>query len=273
MQGNNQGESRGRKMTNSMNRGNQQNSVNHQNSVNQQNSVTGAGEITQSQFDVLNSTGVDSNRNNSNRSNSSRGYSNRGNSNFGNNGINGNGSNGMNTNRNNLNMMSNLFGLPFSGMNMNSINGIANTLLEGNGMGDLFNTLSSMSGMNRNGRNNGRMPMTQSGQMNQSFRADVIDRGGFYELRAELPGYEKQEIQVEVGDASVVIGAAHREKSMEDRSNYLSKECLSGSVSRSFALTEVRKEEVEARFHAGVLYMKLPKVAATSLERRIIEIK
>lgn len=261
MQGNNQGGSRGRKMTNSMNRGNHQNSVN------------GAGQITQNQFNVLNSGGGDSNRDNnrdSNRENSNRNNSNRNNSNR---------SNGMNPKKNNMNMMSNLnmmsnmLGFPFQGMNMNSMNGIANTLFEGNGMGDLFNTLSSMSGMNMKGRNSGRTPMTQNGQMNHSFRADLIDRGGFYELRAELPGYEKHEIQVDVGDASVLIGAAHRENPMEDRSNYLSKECLSGSVSRSFALTEVRKEDVEARFHAGVLYMKLPKASTTSLERRRIEIR
>ena len=81
------------------------------------------------------------------------------------------------------------------------------------------------------------------------FRTDVLDKGDKYILEAELPGFSKEDIQIDVKDNTLTIHAEHRETS----------ERRYGSFSRSFDLSEIKSDEIKAGYSNGILTLSMPK--------------
>lgn len=93
------------------------------------------------------------------------------------------------------------------------------------------------------------------------LKVDVADLGEEYEVRADLPGFSKEEIGVELRDDTLRISADREETSEEESPDqYVRKERSKQSVSRSVKIPEpVEEAEVKARFRNGVLTVTLPK--------------
>lgn len=93
------------------------------------------------------------------------------------------------------------------------------------------------------------------------LKVDVADYGDEYEVTADLPGYDKADISVELTDDRLRIAAEHEEASEEESpGQYVRKERSKQSVNRSVTLPEhVDETAVEARFKNGVLTVTLPK--------------
>ena len=104
-----------------------------------------------------------------------------------------------------------------------------------------------------------------------AFRTDILDEGDHFTLQAELPGFRKEDLQLELKDGVLTIGARH-EETIEEK-NYLCRERRYGSVSRSFNLEGIDEELFRAKFENGVLELILPKEKATQPESRRIEIQ
>ena len=111
---------------------------------------------------------------------------------------------------------------------------------------DLFNEF-ERSVFGENGR---RLPM---------FSTDIKDEGGHYLLQAELPGFQKEDIDLDVKDGVLTISASHQQESEETQGNYLCRERRSGSFSRSFSLDGIQEDGITAAYQNGVLELKLPK--------------
>ena len=111
---------------------------------------------------------------------------------------------------------------------------------------DLFNEF-ERSVFGENGR---RLPM---------FSTDIKDEGGHYLLQAELPGFQKEDIDLDVKDGVLTISASHQQESEETQGNYLCRERRSGSFSRSFSLDGIQEDGITASYQNGVLELKLPK--------------
>lgn len=93
------------------------------------------------------------------------------------------------------------------------------------------------------------------------FRADIIDEGDNFLLQAELPGFDKKDIQIGVENGYLNIRAEHREESEDKRKNFVRRERKYGSFSRSFGLTGIDADQISAAYKNGVLGVKLPKTA------------
>lgn len=91
------------------------------------------------------------------------------------------------------------------------------------------------------------------------FRADVVDQGDHYELRADLPGFKKEEIQIDIDGKTLTVQAEHKEESEEKGENFVRRERRCGSFSRSFDLTGIAGDGVDAEYTDGVLKLTLPK--------------
>ena len=94
------------------------------------------------------------------------------------------------------------------------------------------------------------------------MKTDVREVGGNYEVDIDLPGFKKDEIQVELKDGTLTIRAAKGldkdEKDKEGR--YIRQERYAGTCSRSFYVGEgVEPEDVSAKFEDGILRVSLPK--------------
>ncbi len=107
-----------------------------------------------------------------------------------------------------------------------------------------------------------------------AFRTDIRDEGKEYVLEAELPGFDKSDIGIDVNDGYLTITASHSEEKDEKdkKGNYLRRERSYGSVSRSFDVSEIEEEAISAKFNNGVLELILPKKAEKAQISRKIEI-
>ena len=94
-----------------------------------------------------------------------------------------------------------------------------------------------------------------------SFRTDVIDTGDSYELEAELPGFKKDEISLDLRDGYLTISAEKGlDKDEENKKGrILRQERYAGACSRSFYVGNVKPEDVKAKYEDGVLSVIVPK--------------
>ena len=93
-----------------------------------------------------------------------------------------------------------------------------------------------------------------------AFRTDVIEDGDHYLLQAELPGFQKEDITIDLKNDLLTISAAHKEeKKEEDQNKYIRKERYYSSYSRSFRVNEMGADEIDASYNNGILEIRLPK--------------
>jgi HSP20 family protein len=103
-------------------------------------------------------------------------------------------------------------------------------------------------------------------------RMDVIDKGDKFEIKVDLPGVNKEDINVSVEGARVTLQAESRQqKEAKDGELVLHSERTFTSYARSFELpSEVTDEGAVAGFENGVLTLALPKrVTVTSKRLKI----
>lgn len=99
---------------------------------------------------------------------------------------------------------------------------------------------------------------------------DILDKGENYELIADLPGFAKEDIHIEVKDNHLVIVAQKSNEKEESTDTFIRQERSYGKVQRSFYLGDLDPENIEAKFENGVLNIKLQKRAQE--EPKMIEI-
>ncbi len=104
-------------------------------------------------------------------------------------------------------------------------------------------------------------------------RIDVYELNDKVYVEAELPGLNKDDIQIKVQDNTLTISGEKKKDTNEDK-NVLRNERIFGSFSRSFNLSEeINAEDIEANFENGILTIALGKVKEEKPKERTIEIK
>ncbi len=108
-----------------------------------------------------------------------------------------------------------------------------------------------------------------------SFRADVKDTGDAYQLEADLPGFNKEDIHLDIdGDCLTISAERHAENEEKDKDGHvLRQERSFGSFSRAFDISGVRGEEITAAYKDGVLTLTMPKKEKTEPTSRRLEIQ
>ena len=107
------------------------------------------------------------------------------------------------------------------------------------------------------------------------LKTDIKDTGDSYTLEADLPGFKKEDIHVDVKDNTLSITAErHSEFEQKEKKNsFLRCERSFGSYSRSFDLSGVKADEIKAKYENGVLKLTMPKKENTLPEARHLEIE
>ena len=96
---------------------------------------------------------------------------------------------------------------------------------------------------------------------NKLMKTDIKEKKDHYELEVDLPGYEKEDIKIELSDGYLTIHASMN-KSVDDEkdSKYVHKERYVGNSSRSFYVGDnIKEEDIKASFKNGTLKLSLPK--------------
>lgn len=107
-----------------------------------------------------------------------------------------------------------------------------------------------------------------------SFRTDITETGDAYKLEADLPGFAKEDIKVDIDDDVLVIKAERKESRDEknDQGDYIRRERYYGSYARSFNVSEIDVEGITAAYENGVLTLTMPKKQPVKPETRHLEI-
>ena len=102
------------------------------------------------------------------------------------------------------------------------------------------------------------------------MKTDIRETDTSYELDIDLPGFKKEEVNLELKDGYLTIQAAKGldKEEPEKKGKYIRQERYAGACSRSFYVGEhVEPEDIRAKFENGILQISLPKAAKKQLPK------
>lgn len=94
-------------------------------------------------------------------------------------------------------------------------------------------------------------------------KVDIEDKKDHYEVKADLPGFTKDQVHVSYQNGVLSL-TAHKDASQETKDkehNYIRKERSSSDFRRQFAVKGVKEDGIKANLADGVLTITMPKVA------------
>ncbi len=103
------------------------------------------------------------------------------------------------------------------------------------------------------------------------MKTDVREHEGGYEVDVDLPGFKKDEIQVELENGYLTISASKGlDKDEQDKKGkYIRQERYAGAMQRSFYVGDgVSQEDVKAKYEDGILRLSIPKKSAPEVETK-----
>lgn len=93
------------------------------------------------------------------------------------------------------------------------------------------------------------------------MKTDIKEKKDKYLIDIDLPGYEKDNIKIEILDGYLTIHASvNKENDEEEKGKYVRKERYAGECSRSFYIGDnIKEEDIKAKFKNGTLTLEIPK--------------
>ena len=105
------------------------------------------------------------------------------------------------------------------------------------------------------------------------FKTDILDKGDHYLLQAELPGFAKEDIHIDLDGDRMTISATHTSEKEESKENFVTRERSYGSYTRSFDISNINSDAISATYNNGVLELNLPKKVLPEKTSRKVEIE
>ena len=106
-------------------------------------------------------------------------------------------------------------------------------------------------------------PGTDADTYDWAPSVDISETDDTFEVRAELPGVAKDDLNVSVKDNLLTLSGEKRQETADDTQNYRRVERRYGSFQRRFTLpSEVKTEDIKAEYTDGVLTLSIPKPEA-----------
>ena len=106
---------------------------------------------------------------------------------------------------------------------------------------------------------------------------DIKEKDNGYELAMEVPGFDKEDLKLDLEDGYLTVSAEHN-KTNEEKDNeghIIRQERYYGNTKRSFYVGDaVTKEDIQAKYDKGVLNIFVPKKEVKKIEdKQLIEIQ
>ena len=103
------------------------------------------------------------------------------------------------------------------------------------------------------------------------MKTDVRETDKGYELDVDLPGFKKDEVQVQLKDGYLTISAAKGlDKDEEDKKGrYIRRERYAGAMQRSFYVGDaITQDDIRAKYEHGILKLSIPKKEVKQVETK-----
>lgn len=96
---------------------------------------------------------------------------------------------------------------------------------------------------------------------NKLMRTDIKEHDDNYVISVDLPGYDKENIKVDITDGYLTVSAkTDSENNEEEKGKYVRRERYYGECSRSFYIgDDIKKDDIKASFKDGILCLNVPK--------------
>ena len=94
------------------------------------------------------------------------------------------------------------------------------------------------------------------------MKTDIKEKDNEYVIEMDLPGYEKENIDLELEDGYLKVSAkVEKEENNNENEKFVHKERFYGECSRSFYVGEdIKEEDIKAEFKNGILKVDIPKI-------------
>lgn len=104
------------------------------------------------------------------------------------------------------------------------------------------------------------------------MKCDIYEKGGNVHIEMDVPGYDKDDIKIDVENGVLSIEAVKENEIEDEEKNYFRKERSYGSFKRQFTVGDIDEEKINAKFNNGVLKVSFPKEEKKE-SKKFIEIK
>ncbi len=102
-----------------------------------------------------------------------------------------------------------------------------------------------------------------------NIKCDIYEKEGNYIIEADVPGFKKENINIEYEDGYLTLEAEKADEKEEEDKNYLRKERHSTSFKRQFYLGNINEDQIKANFNDGTLKVIAPKKEEISNKKQI----
>ena len=106
-------------------------------------------------------------------------------------------------------------------------------------------------------------------------RTDIREEDDKYVMETELPGFCKEDIGINISDKILTITAKHEtnEDQKDEKGKYIRRERSTSSYKRSFDLSGVDADKIDAQYTNGILTLNLPKKQPEAPTSRRLEVR
>ena len=92
------------------------------------------------------------------------------------------------------------------------------------------------------------------------MKTDIKEKKDKYVIEMDLPGFEKENIKLELNNGYLTISGKQENKIDEEEEKYVHKERFYGECTRSFFVGDnIKEEDIDAEFKNGILKIDIPK--------------
>lgn len=113
----------------------------------------------------------------------------------------------------------------------------------------------------------------EDSRFKKSMKCDIFEKDGNYNVVMDIPGFKKEDINIECDNGVIKISCEKKEEeNEEDDKKYIRKERIYEKCERSFNFGDIKEDEIEAEFTDGTLKLVIPKQEKVDTKKSI-EIK
>ena len=107
-----------------------------------------------------------------------------------------------------------------------------------------------------------------------SMPVEITDKGKDYEVRAELPGVKKEDLDIDIDKNYMTINAKKVEENKVDEKSYKKSEFRYGEFSRTIYFPEdINVDKTEAKLEHGILKIDAPKKYTENESKKKLTVK
>ncbi len=107
----------------------------------------------------------------------------------------------------------------------------------------------------------------------QQLKTDISQTDKAYELKIDMPGFSKEEIELSLKDGYLMVECKKAQVESDEEQNYIRRERAVNCSRSYFVGNLVKEEDIKAKYNNGILEITVPKKLPEEPKKKTIEIE